>query len=1038
MYVNKIILNNKNAYIIFYVKNIIIYNAFMKGDYTMSIEVIDIIKPKNNSSFPIADSNDVLGGYHQVATVAERDKISQARKKVGMLCYVKEEDTTYQLKEDAEGQIIWDEYTPNAIHLGTEPPEDTRRVWIDTADEDIEEQISQSTALEQIQNQMKLLNEKYQEAIYIINHKLDGGYFLDKYPALDEQPENPLNTYDDNPYAGSVEIIAIKRGLKRDLISPEFTLSEGEFAFCIDTEELYIGNRGGKRLLAKSGGSTGGGGGTGNVTGQYMVLEDENRVYYRLKVDESGRLQIIKNDGFTVSNPEPSNTGAFSALIINHVFGGGASGKNESPVSHSFVELYNNSNYEINLKGLSLQVAGVAANWQVVPLFGIVKPRSSFLVRFNEVTSIDRATPRLKINRFDISSDIVIPSIGYKVYLKIGIDPTTHTNPANTDGSNSKELGYIDLVGVGGSISGQVIDAFEKSYPKYADINTSARRIDFKDTQDNGKDFMKINWKEANVRDYGPKCTDDGKWDLHWDKIQLDPAAPMLITVGFGQDGDRSRTFTWQTPMTKFGFVKYRKLNGEDRKFKFVESTKKTVSHADIEATIHSVIIRNLEDGTYEYQVGCEGKWSDVYEFNIKVDDEEQTINILQISDQQSTTEFGYLAWKMASNYILEKEKFKYVINTGDISDTASRSFEWRYYYEYGKNLLSNFEQMTTCGNNDLVNKWYSDAFEWYSTCENTIMPSCHSWNKDYIHFVNLNSNVKVKNSYPSGKPQPNPIEPQLAFLEKDLSRAINQKRWKIVYMHQSPYSIIREDTDGLMPFHDIFAKYEIDLVLSGHHHMHSRSQGMGPRTDGENGEKIDNVLSFTDYYKSASGGTSLILPIEKRTYDKGGVVYWMCQATGSKIQGKTGIAQAPADTDEEGRKKFYRAYQIREPHPSYSMFNITKDQITATEYKINNILPMDAPPLEYIPKLEPMEREVIDNMIIKRHRNSVTDTELRTTIETAKAVERPAGTSDLVWNGFKEDLKNAEALIGEDYKVQAAVDYCNKELKDWMAKIKK
>ena len=57
------------------------------GEY---LEIIGQIKPKNNNSFPIADVNDLKGGYIQVDTVSEMNAFLSTNKvKEGMLCYVK-------------------------------------------------------------------------------------------------------------------------------------------------------------------------------------------------------------------------------------------------------------------------------------------------------------------------------------------------------------------------------------------------------------------------------------------------------------------------------------------------------------------------------------------------------------------------------------------------------------------------------------------------------------------------------------------------------------------------------------------------------------------------------------------------------------------------------------------------------------------------------------------------------------------------------------------------------------------------------------
>ena len=53
----------------------------------MAIEIIDEIKQKNNGQFPVVDANNVKGGFYQVQSIEDRDAIPLVRRKVGMLCF---------------------------------------------------------------------------------------------------------------------------------------------------------------------------------------------------------------------------------------------------------------------------------------------------------------------------------------------------------------------------------------------------------------------------------------------------------------------------------------------------------------------------------------------------------------------------------------------------------------------------------------------------------------------------------------------------------------------------------------------------------------------------------------------------------------------------------------------------------------------------------------------------------------------------------------------------------------------------------------
>lgn len=115
----------------------------------MAIELISTIKPKNNGEFPIAEANDIKGGYYSVASIEERDKIPSGRRQPGMLCYVLG-DKIYKLNDDLN---TWNELKTgggggevvesNNIWIGTQPPtEEGYKLWIDISDEVLDETFS--------------------------------------------------------------------------------------------------------------------------------------------------------------------------------------------------------------------------------------------------------------------------------------------------------------------------------------------------------------------------------------------------------------------------------------------------------------------------------------------------------------------------------------------------------------------------------------------------------------------------------------------------------------------------------------------------------------------------------------------------------------------------------------------------------------------------------------------------------------------------------------------------------------------------------
>lgn len=116
----------------------------------MAVTIIDTLAQKNNGEFGIVDSNNIIGGFYQTDTLAERDSIPIARRKEGMFCWVGgNEKKVYQLVDGIEntnwiefksgtsssGGAIIDGYAH--IWVGDTPPEDTSMIWLDTSSDGI-------------------------------------------------------------------------------------------------------------------------------------------------------------------------------------------------------------------------------------------------------------------------------------------------------------------------------------------------------------------------------------------------------------------------------------------------------------------------------------------------------------------------------------------------------------------------------------------------------------------------------------------------------------------------------------------------------------------------------------------------------------------------------------------------------------------------------------------------------------------------------------------------------------------------------------
>jgi hypothetical protein len=226
----------------------------------------------------------------------------------------------------------------------------------------------------------------------------------------------------------------------------------------------------------------------------------------------------------TPSAPPPP-TGSVKLMILQ--IGAATDGN----ISHSFIELYNNTNAPINLSGYSLQyAAGYSTNsgngapggntttdgeWNKINLSGTIQPHRSFLILGSKGTN---AAPALSItnNYGDMNEIFTINNRCFKVALMSNTILLTMQNPFNTDGSGTKAAGYVDMVGALNTTGTDFIQGCETNPITDLNKQTGQRRKNLKDTDNNKEDFTRAVFdgatdEEKEIR--RPKNGAYGAWD---------------------------------------------------------------------------------------------------------------------------------------------------------------------------------------------------------------------------------------------------------------------------------------------------------------------------------------------------------------------------------------------------------------------------------------------------------------------------------------------------------------------------------------------
>ena len=133
--------------------------------------------------------------------------------------------------------------------------------------------------------------------------------------------------------------------------------------------------------------------------------------------------------------------------------------------------------------------------------------------------------------------------------------------------------------------------------------------------------------------------------------------------------------------------------------------------------------------------------------------------------------------------------------------------------------------------NNDLIDKKFSDAFNYYITAENQFANSVYAFDLGFVHFVCLNSNTD--STYVDGVGSIGGYTDTNAFLEAqsqwldqhltEVEQREVQPRWVIVFAHLGPFTVGR--TKRLQRWVAPVEKHRVDMFLCGHNHAWSVSK---------------------------------------------------------------------------------------------------------------------------------------------------------------------------------------------------------------------
>jgi len=268
----------------------------------------------------------------------------------------------------------------------------------------------------------------------------------------------------------------------------------------------------------------------------------------------------------------------------------------------------------------------------------------------------------------------------------------------------------------------------------------------------------------------------------------------------------------------------------------------------------NKVTASGLEEGkTYYYSYTENGTWSEPCPFTVQPSDE---FTVLFVSDAQigrsgdETLEEVLVRDTCGWHFTVDKMLTEYpdaafAISGGDQFQSPDSITQMKAYLSPEE--LRSLPVANTIGNHDDDATLYGDVFnnpnEVFELFASEAGTGYYYTYGDAL-FITINSN--------------NTSLTDTARVLRKAVKAHPDKKWRVVTMHHNPYSASLSDEDfseERLIFSSLYDCYDIDLVLSGHDHLYSRTEIM------YGGKKADNEGTVYVQSSSASGSNYDPLP---------------------------------------------------------------------------------------------------------------------------------------------------------------------------------
>ncbi len=195
-------------------------------------------------------------------------------------------------------------------------------------------------------------------------------------------------------------------------------------------------------------------------------------------------------------------------VIVNQVYGGSDDGN----ASHSFIELYNQSDSAVDLKGWQLayrssQDGEQSQEWMYLELTGTIEGHGYYLVRCAQTEGTDYQVPA-----GDQEWDVAIHNKGVSVVL-LSSDEKLEPDFTGAVTEENRPESYVDLLAVQGNDEEdqQMPPVYETEVSAQQSKKKAVRRNEFTDTDNNAADASVVDYSDPVEESMGPHGPEDGQ-----------------------------------------------------------------------------------------------------------------------------------------------------------------------------------------------------------------------------------------------------------------------------------------------------------------------------------------------------------------------------------------------------------------------------------------------------------------------------------------------------------------------------------------------